>query len=124
MKRLAFALSVMVFVASGAVPLATDTVLRNARVLTMLDGPEYRRMDLVVRDGVFVNATPAANATVIDAAGKFVIPGLTEMHAHVPLIRFDQSGLRYREDVLFLWVANGVTLARGHVGPSEPSRTA
>ena len=116
MKRLAYALSVMVFVASGAVPFAADTVIRNARVLTMLDGPEYRQMDLVVRDGVFVNETPAANATVIDANGKFVIPGLTEMHAHVPFVRFDQGGERYREDVLFLWVANGVTLARGMMG--------
>ena len=116
MKRLAFALSAMVFVAGGAVPFAADAVIRNAQVLTMLDGPEYRRMDLVVRDGVFVEGTPAANATVIDAAGKFVIPGLTEMHAHVPLVRFDQGGERYREDVLFLWVANGVTLARGMMG--------
>ena len=58
MKMPTFALCVMVFVASGAVPSAADTVIRNAQVLTMLDGPEYRRMDLVVRDGVFVNATP------------------------------------------------------------------
>ena len=116
MKMPTFALCVMVFVASGAVPSAADTVIRNAQVLTMLDGPEYRRMDLVVRDGVFVNATPPANATVIDATGKFVIPGLTEMHAHVPIVRFDQAAERYREDVLFLWVANGVTLARGMMG--------
>ena len=116
MKKLAFALSVMVFVASGAAPFAADTVIRNAQVLTMLDGPEYRQTDVVVRDGVFVDENPAANATVIDAAGKFVIPGLTEMHAHVPMLRFDQGGERYREDVLFLWVANGVTLARGMMG--------
>ena len=116
MKKLAFALSVMVFVASGAAPLAADAVIRNAQVLTMLDGPEYRQTDVVVRDGVFVDESPAANATVIDAAGKFVIPGLTEMHAHVPMVRFDQGGERYRQDVLFLWVANGVTLARGMMG--------
>lgn len=116
MKRFALVLACVGYLLIGALPTAADTVIRNAEVLTMLDGPEYRRMDLVVRDGVFVEGTPAANATVIDAAGKFVIPGLTEMHAHVPLIRFDQSGLRYREDVLFLWVANGVTLARGMLG--------
>lgn len=116
MKKLAFALSVILVLASGAVPFAADTVIRNAQVLTMLDGPEYRRMDLVVRDGVFVDATPAANATVIDATGRFVIPGLAEMHAHVPIVRFDQGAERYREDVLFLWVANGVTLARGMMG--------
>ena len=110
------ALSVMFCVATYPALHADGTVIRNAQVLTMLDGPEYRQMDLVVRDGVFVNEPPTANAKVIDASSKFVIPGLTEMHAHVPVVRFDQGAERYREDVLFLWVANGVTLARGMMG--------
>ena len=116
MRRLVLALSVMFFVASDATLFADDIVIRNAQVLTMLDGPEYRQMDLVARDGVFVEGAPDEGATVIDASGKFVIPGLTEMHAHVPIVRFDQGAERYREDVLFLWVANGVTLARGMMG--------
>jgi len=99
-----------------AVPGLADTVLRNARVLTMLDGPEYRQFDLVVRDGSFVDATPREGATEVDLAGLFVIPGLTEMHAHVPVPRFDTGSSDYRKDVLFLWVANGVTLARGMMG--------
>ncbi|MCY3624137.1 MAG: amidohydrolase family protein [Gammaproteobacteria bacterium] len=116
MEGLVSVLSVLCIAVGGQVLLADDTVIRNAQVLTMLDGPEYRQMDLVVRDGVFANEAAAADAAVIDAAGKFVIPGLTEMHAHVPVVRFDQGGERYREDVLFLWVANGVTLARGMMG--------
>ena len=116
MKGYFLALSVMFCVASDPALHAADTVIRNAQVLTMLDGPESRRMDLVVRDGVFVDEAPDEGATVIDATGKFVIPGLTEMHAHVPVIRFDQGAERYREDVLFLWVANGVTVARGMMG--------
>ena len=116
MRRLVLALSVMFFVASDATLFADDIVIRNAQVLTMLDGPEYRQMDLVARNGVFVEGAPDEGATVIDASGKFVIPGLTEMHAHVPIVRFDQGAERYREDVLFLWVANGVTLARGMMG--------
>ena len=116
MKRFALAVASVVCVWNGALPSAADTVIRNAQVLTMRDGPESRRMDIVVRNGVFVDATPAANATVIDATGKFVIPGLAEMHAHVPVVRFDRGAERYREDVLFLWIANGVTLARGMMG--------
>ena len=116
MKRFLSALSVTIFLGSGTALFAADTVIRNARVLTMLDGPEYRQFDIVVRNGRFVNDTPSAGATFIDAAGKYVIPGLTEMHAHVPFIRFDQNAERYRDDVLFLWVANGVTLARGMMG--------
>ena len=116
MTKLSTVLSVTLSFGIGAVSFAADTVIRNAQVLTMLDGPEYRRLDVVVRDGLFVSDAPSAGATVIDASGKFVIPGLTEMHAHVPTIRFDRGGERYREDVLFLWVANGVTLARGMMG--------
>ena len=98
------------------VPGLADTVLRNGRVLTMLDGPEYRQMDLVVREGKFVDDAPGEAATVVDLGGRFVIPGLTEMHAHVPVRRFDAGASDYRADVLFLWVANGVTLARGMMG--------
>ena len=117
MKRLSWLASVAVVLSGpGVAPLAADTVITNARVLTMLDGPEYRQVDLVVRDGIFVDDAPGPGATRLDAAGKFVIPGLTEMHAHVPVVRFDRGAERYRGDVLFLWVANGVTLARGMMG--------
>ncbi len=116
MKRFPLAFVSVACLLDAGAAVAADTVIKNAQVLTMLDGPEYRRIDLVVRDGVFVDGAPAADATVVDADGRFVIPGLTEMHAHVPVVRFDQGGERYREDVLFLWVANGVTVARGMMG--------
>jgi imidazolonepropionase-like amidohydrolase len=50
---------------------------------------------------------------IINAAGKYLIPGLAEMHAHVPGPQETQS---YREDVLLLYAAHGVTLARGMLG--------
>ena len=96
-----------------------DVVVENALVLTMRDGPEYQRLPLVVREGKFADA-PAAEASaapdarVLDLTGKYVIPGLAEMHAHVPQPRLDEP--HYRDDVLFLWVANGVTRARGMLG--------
>ncbi len=115
MRRILAALVIAATGIGGAAAVA-DTVIQNARVLTMLDGPEYRRLDLVVRDGKFVEDTPLDGASVIDASGKYVIPGLAEMHAHVPVPRFDTGDSDYRKDVLFLWVANGVTLARSMMG--------
>ena len=88
-----------------------EVVLANARVLTMHNGPVYEQFDVVVRDGRFVEDAPAADARRIDLAGRTLIPGLTEMHAHVPA-----DNPAYRDDVLFLWVANGVTRARGMMG--------
>lgn len=52
-------------------------------------------------------------ASIIDGNGSFLLPGLVEMHAHVP--RGKQAD-RYLEDVLFLWVANGVTTIRNMNG--------
>src|SRR5690606_29989411 len=53
-----------------------------------------------------------AGARVIDGTGRYLVPGLAEMHAHVP----PGDDPRYVEEVLFLYVANGVTTARGMLG--------
>ncbi len=51
--------------------------------------------------------------TVIDGQGKYITPGLAEMHAHIPS---PNEGEDWIEDVLFLYVANGVTTIRGMLG--------
>ena len=91
---------------AGALAAAThgaDLSLTNARVLTMDSGPTYDVLDIVVRDGAFASGPAGPDAQTIDLDGMYVIPGLAEMHAHVPVPRMDSPG--YREDVLFLWVA-------------------
>ena len=60
-----------------------------------------------------------ADARIIDATGQFLSPGLVEMHAHVPEARMGQEFL---EDMLFLWVANGITTIRNMSG--EPDHLA
>ena len=82
----------------GEEVLAGQTVLIvDARIAAM--GPE---------DSV----TVPADAIVIDASGRYLMPGLTEMHGHVP----GADDPQYLEDVLFLYVANGVTTVRGMQG--------
>ena len=100
--------------ALGMSAAADDLILENALVLTMRDGPRFSRVDLLVRDGRFAHGEPAPGTRRIDLDGRYVVPGLAEMHAHVPTPRLDVPG--YRDDVLFLWVANGVTRARGMLG--------
>ncbi|WP_136468111.1 amidohydrolase family protein [Flagellimonas onchidii] len=51
--------------------------------------------------------------TVIDAEGQFVIPGMTEMHAHIPQPPTSKERL---EDVLFLYLSQGITTIRGMLG--------
>jgi imidazolonepropionase-like amidohydrolase len=55
-----------------------------------------------------------AGATRVDGRGKFLMPGFAEMHAHLPNPATAAPGIVER--VLFLYVANGVTTARGMLG--------
>ena len=75
---------------------------------------------VLVRDGRVAWVGPAAQAQVpagatrIDGRGKFLMPGLAEMHAHVP----PQQNVTEAQlqDLMFLYVANGVTTIRGMLG--------
>ncbi|MDX3773520.1 amidohydrolase family protein [Chromatiaceae bacterium AAb-1] len=64
-----------------------------------------------------------AGAQRIDGAGRFLMPGLAEMHGHVPpMIDFSGMPKRYLDDVLFLYLAGGVTTVRGMLGHDQQLR--
>lgn len=50
---------------------------------------------------------------VIDGTNKFLMPGLGEMHGHIPPI---SQGDQAVNDTLFLYLSNGVTTVRGMLG--------
>ena len=50
---------------------------------------------------------------VIEAAGKYLMPGLAEMHGHLPSPRMLPADAK---NLLFLYVANGITTVRGMQG--------
>lgn len=113
-------------VASAQTPAPEFTVFRNVNVIPM-DTAEPRVLpahSVVVRGERIATVGPSASvaippgARVIDGGGRYLMPGLTEMHAHVP----GGADAHYLEEVLFLYVANGVTTARGMLG--EPSHLA
>ncbi len=52
-------------------------------------------------------------AQVIDGRGKYLMPGLAEMHGHIPPPSDPQA---YTDAVLFMYVANGITTVRGMLG--------
>ncbi len=76
------------------------------------------RQTVVVRNGRIAamgttgSVAVPRGAQVIDGRGRFLMPGLAEMHAHIPPIDDHQAVA----DVLFLYAANGVTFARGMLG--------
>ena len=101
-------------------PVPGLTVFDNVSVLPMSSDAVLANQTVVVRDGLIDAAGPSADvdvprgATVIDGDGRFLMPGLAEMHAHVP--PGDNPPREDVEDILFLYVANGITTIRGMLG--------
>ena len=52
-------------------------------------------------------------AVLVDGGGKYLMPGLAEMHGHIPP---PNQPAEFTEAVLFMYVANGVTTVRGMLG--------
>jgi imidazolonepropionase-like amidohydrolase len=97
------------------VPPLRTTAFVNANVVPMDREGVLAGYTVVVSKGRIVgmgpssSVDPPADAMVIDAAGKYLMPGLAEMHGHMP-------GGDLEEKVMFLYVANGVTTVRGMLG--------
>lgn len=99
---------------------AETTVFVNVNLISMTTETVQSARTVVVRDGrIAVIGTVVAipvpeEAMVVDGTDRFLMPGLAEMHGHVP-----GGNSPDLERVLTLYVANGVTTVRGMLG--EPS---
>jgi imidazolonepropionase-like amidohydrolase len=71
--------------------------------------------DRIVAMGPSARTPVPAGATRIDGAGKYLMPGLAEMHAHV-VGGQNPNHEQINRDILFLYVANGITSIRAMLG--------
>ena len=94
------------FVNVNVIPMDSNRVLRGQTVLV--------RGDRIVRVGPAARVRVPDSALRIDGAGKYLMPGLAEMHGHIPPPQ--QAPREFVESVLFLYAANGVTTVRGMQG--------
>jgi len=100
------------------VPPARNAVFRNVHVIPMDRETVLPGQDVWIRDGRVerISQTGKFPTTgydlVIDGTGKYLMPGLAEMHAHVPPI----DDIAPMKDVLMLFALNGVTTIRGMLG--------
>jgi imidazolonepropionase-like amidohydrolase len=98
---------------------AQTTAFVGATVIPMDRERTLENHTVIVRDGRIVAVGPASSTAVpsdavrIDARGKWLMPGLAEMHAHVPPQGASEQLLA---DIMFLYIANGVTTIRGMLG--------
>jgi CBS domain-containing protein len=89
----------------SVVPMDAHTVLRDHNVIVT--------NDRITAMGPAASTPVPEGAVRIDGRGKYLMPGLAEMHGHVPP---PTAATDSTTDVLFLYVANGVTTVRGMQG--------
>jgi Amidohydrolase family len=61
------------------------------------------------------------NVKVLNLTGKYIIPGLFDMHAHIAGVLKNSYNQTKSENTLNMLLANGVTTIRNPGGPSEQS---
>lgn len=107
---------------AAAPPVAADYAIEGVAVLPMDGSPALEGQtvliegDRIVAMGAGAQVSVPEGATRIDGSGRWLMPGLAEMHAHVP---GGNAPRQLLEDILFLYVANGITTIRGMLGAPE-----
>ena len=113
--------AVMVLLASmqaGAQP-PNSVVFSNVSVVPMTGNQVLPNHTVVITGDRITAVGPARTAKVpegatrIDGQGKYLMPGLAEMHGHIP---GGNAPREFVDNVLFLYVASGVTTVRGMQG--------
>ena len=110
-----------VFASHAQTPVSSgerQIVFQNVSVVSTVDGKINTHQTVLVKGGRIVSVGDQANvkhdegALVVPGEGKFLIPGLAEMHAHIP----PTDNVEAMKEVLMLFAVNGITTIRGMLG--------
>ncbi|HJR33845.1 MAG TPA: amidohydrolase family protein [Gemmatimonadales bacterium] len=109
MRRCLAVLTVALISAPSPADGQGTVAIRNVTIISMVPDAPAARGTVMVRDGRIAEIGPPERtrvpegATVVDGTGKYLIPGLFEMHAHTSKSRASSLGL---------YVLHGVTTIR------------
>jgi len=100
---------------SPSIPSTKPLILTHVTVIDVTGSPAKPDMSVVIRShkiatiGRTTSVVPPEDSEIVDATGKFLIPGLWDMHVHTG-----------RKDIFLpLYIANGVTGVREMGGDIE-----
>lgn len=101
--------------------LSGELLISNVKLVDVREGTILPEQYVVIDSGkikhiVSEQQDPQNFAQHVDGTGKYLLPGLAEMHAHIPPPSTPQERL---EEVLFLYLSNGITTIRGMLGASS-----
>lgn len=100
-------------------PTANITAFVDVELVSMEDDAIRSHYTVLVEGDRIVAVGPASDidvpdgAVIVEGNGRFLMPGVAEMHGHVPSAGGNMLAV---EETLFLYVAAGVTTVRGMLG--------
>lgn len=114
---------------------AQDLLIKNGTVLTVTKGTVLNG-DILVMDGIIKkigqNIQAPKNLRIIDATGKFVIPGIIDSHSHIGLSGTNESGetissevkmgdvINAEDTAIYTAITGGVTMTHTMHGSGNP----
>lgn len=121
MKKVLFILSISLLTACNQAQEKVSpsaTLISNANIVDVRSGKILENRQVVIDSGKIKSISETlenadAYPNTIDAKGKYLMPGLAEMHAHIPSPPTDAARV---EETLFLYLSNGITTIRGMLG--------
>jgi imidazolonepropionase-like amidohydrolase len=111
MKLAALVLALTAVLWGKSKPTEKSFVFTNVNIIDVRDGSIKLHLTVVVKNGRITGIAPiglieeSRNTTVVNASGKYLIPGLWDMHVHTGF-----SDPVWDEKLLYpLYIANGIT---------------
>lgn len=120
MKKYIFLFLTLCFVGcNNAQQTKNTTLIKNVTIVDVRSGMLIPSQNVIVSNGKIqqisaAKETEAKHKTIIDGTNKYIMPGLAEMHAHIPHPNNSDNDLI--NETLFLYLSNGITTIRGMLG--------
>ncbi|OEK03376.1 amidohydrolase [Roseivirga sp. 4D4] len=117
MRKLYFLISICLVVSYTQAQEA-DFAFTHVNLITMESETVLTNQTVLIKQGkIFaIGSSEDISAdlagTVVDGTGKYLMPGLAEMHAHIP----GNRDMDLLQETLFLYLSNGITTIRGMLG--------
>lgn len=95
-----------------------EIVFQSVNVIPMDKEEVLQNQTVIIKNGKITAIGDAASikysrtAQLVDGKGKYLMPGLAEMHAHVP----PNDDVNAQKEVLMLFALHGITTIRGMLG--------
>lgn len=103
---------------SAVVSEKQDILITDVTILDIETGKLKEHLNVAIDSGRIKSITAKkwdnkSFVKVIDGTGKYLMPGLAEMHAHIPPPTVSKERIA---ETLFLYLSNGITTIRGMLG--------